>query len=588
MTGGVVDYAPYQESAAQFPHIPVEEFKRAVQLIEVDGSIKSGAHAVAGSLGHIPTARWLEWAYLNIPPAKSMADAAYKFVSLRRDFFYRLTVAVWGRDLRAPEFRLSRRMFLRGLALVYLIAFLSLASQLQGLIGTNGILPAGEFLDAVWARHGGDSISLLPTLAWINAGDGFLMALCYAGSGLALLLLAGIAPRVIAFLVWALYLSLFAVGQTFLSFQWDILLLESGFLAILFAPMSLNDGGAKPVSRPARWLLLLLLFKLMFQSGVVKLTSGDSSWYDLSALTYHYWTQPLPNPVSWFAAQLPHWFHRFSIILMFAIELVIPFLIFMPRRLRHAGAWILIAFQLLIVLTGNYTFFNILTICLCIPLFDDAALQNILPRASFSTAVRTIHSPPGKRHVLRKSIIPFITIVLVAIHVFHISSMFIDARKLPGPIRWLEESVRPLHVNNAYGLFRVMTKSRPEIIVEGSMDGNVWKEYEFRHKPGDVDRAPAWIAPHQPRLDWQMWFAALGDYSNNRWFVRFSVRLLEGSPAVLSLLESNPFPTSPPTYIRARLYEYRFTDSDEQARTGAWWKRELRGTYLPAIGLRKE
>jgi hypothetical protein len=435
--------------------------------------------------------------------------------------------------------------FLRILGLVYLVAFLSFGTQAAGLIGSHGILPIHEFLDA--ARQAGATWEV-PTVLWIRSGDTALAAVWILG---ALCSLAAI------FLPWqrtalagclVLWLSLCAVGQDFLSFQWDTFLLETGFLA-LFADAS-----------PIRvWLFRWLMFRLMFSSGAIKLLSHDSTWWGLTALTYHYETQPLPTPAAWCMQQLPVAFQKASTLFVLIAELAVPFLLFLPRPFRRAGAWIAIALQLLILITGNYTFFNWLTIALALWLFIEPGSQ-----------------PEGRHRVLSIALAAFIGVSsgLVMLQLFSV--------RLPPGGAQFQSLIEPLRIVNTYGLFANMTTTRPEIVVEGSSDGLVWQAYEFFYKPGDVRRPPPVVAPLQPRLDWQMWFAALGSYQENRWFVNFMLRLLAGEPRVTNLLAYNPFPQAPPKYIRARLYMYHFTHWGERA----WWTREERGLYFPAVSLK--
>jgi hypothetical protein len=465
----------------------------------------------------------------------------------------------------------------------------------MGLVGKNGILPAADLMSQAQNAFdtngtGLDRYRLLPTLCWFSASDGFLQFQCAAGATLALLLIAGIAQPVCLALLWVFYLSLTTVCREFLAFQWDTLLLEAGLLAICFAPFQFVPGPSreKPPPRAVLWLLRLLLFKLMFLSGVVKLTSGDDTWRNLTALTIHYETQPLPNWIAWHAHQLPLWAQRSSCAFMFAIELVAPFLIFMPRRLRMGGAAALALLQVIILLTGNYTFFNWLTLALCLLLLDDFALTKLLPRklAMFYAQPPTRAStPPDKGERWRRVAVVPLAVVVVSITVVQLCSPFGQVPSWMSPVTSVYQWLSPFRSINSYGLFAVMTKDRPEIIVEASNDGRDWKEYEFPHKPGDLQRRPSFVAPHQPRLDWQMWFAALGNVRQNPWFVNFCVRLLQGSPEVLALLEKNPFPDQPPKYVRAKVYDYQFTSKEERRRTGAWWRRERKGEYLPPISL---
>jgi hypothetical protein len=396
------------------------------------------------------------------------------------------------------------------------------------------------------------------------------------------------------------YLSLSVVCEIFLSYQWDALLLETGFLAIFFAPFQLVPrlSRERQPSRLMLWMLRWLLFRLMFSSGVVKLASGDLTWHNLTALTVHYETQPLPTWIGWYAHQLPGWFQRFSCGAMFAIELALPFLILAPRRLRFVACGSFVMLMALISVTGNYCFFNWLTIALCVLLLDDAAILSWCRGASVkrraSDAVTTaLHRSAATTVWLRWrfwAIAPVAAAILLVtiVQQFRVSRIRV---RWPAPVlrayMHTYQSIAPFRSVNTYGLFAVMTTSRAEIVIEGSDDGLTWKTYEFKYKPGELTRRPRFVAPHQPRVDWQMWFAALGSYQGNPWFINFCVRLLQGQPEVLALLRTNPFPGTPPRYIRAMMYDYSFTDLATRWATGAWWRRELRGLYCPVLSLRE-
>jgi len=473
--------------------------------------------------------------------------------------------------LSASHARLAR-LFLRLLGVVYLIAFLSLAVQVEGLVGSRGILPVGALLDWVRARTGAERYWLLPTLSWLDPSDGFLLLLCWGGALLALLLVLGLAPALLLLALFACYLSLVCDGQVFLGYQWDGLLLEAGFLSIFLAPLSLRLRRGFEPPPVALWLLRFLLFRLMFASGLVKLRSGDPSWRGLSALRHHYETQPIPSWTAWWAHQLPGWFQALSCALMFGVELLAPLLIFAPRRLRRLAFFPLVALQLLIAATGNFAFFNLLTIVLALLVLDDAALPWPEPAAE-----------GGGRRWPRPILYP-IGAVVGLLSGLQLLLALGSVPPLPRPVIALYQALEPFRIVNGYGLFAVMTTKRPEIVVEGSDDGVVWKSYAFRFKPGDPQRAPSFVAPHQPRLDWQMWFAALGQCEESAWFLRFLERLREGSPEVLGLLKTNPFPEHPPARVRAALFDYRFTDRITRQATGAWWRREAQGLYCQDVG----
>ena len=391
--------------------------------------------------------------------------------------------------------------------------------------------------------------------------------MCWAGAGLSLLLTVNLLPRLSLFLLYALYLSLLYAGQTFMSYQWDTYLLETGFTALLLSF----------AATPGIWLLRWVLFCFMFMSGVVKLLSGDPNWWNLSALSYHFLTQPLPTPLAWYAAQLPPILLKFATGATFFIELILPLLIFSPRRLRFCAALGILPLQASILITGNYNWFNLQTMLLCLPLFDDAAIRKILPPRL--ARLQTKHQPPRR----------VVTVVVSAIALLAVfcSLVQMDARFGGNPPAWSEAVdglVEPFHIASPYGLFAVMTTKRYEIVIQGSNDGVEWRDYEFRYKPGDVSRRPLWNIPHQPRLDWQMWFAALDDPRRLPWFSHFLERLLQNEPTVTALLESNPFPDKPPIYVRAQFYDYTFANSEEHS-DGQWWDRKLLGLYFPAVHL---
>lgn len=595
-TGESVEYLASQDRqiAERFPEIPREAFDSSVQLIEPDGSVYNGAEAVFRSLSHHPHFRWPLDVYEVFPPFAGISEWSYQLVARHRSFFSFVTKLLWGRHVERPSYVLVRRAFLSSLGVIYLIAFLSLWVQLGGLMGSHGISPAAqtmsEIKQAVKAGNiGASRYFRVPTLCWISAGDGFLNAQCALGVALAVLLIIGIAPAPCLFLLWLIYLSLCTVGDPFLSFQWDVLLLETGFLAIFFAPLQWWPGNAareRPPSLAALWLLRWLLFKLMFRSGCVKLTSGDPTWRDLTALNYHFETQPLPTWIGWHAHHFPQWVHKSDTAFMFVIELAIPFLIFFPRRPRQLACLAFMALQFFIMLTGNYCFFNLLTMVLCLTLLDDAALQKCLPARWCRTCEVAVAARRSSLEICRGALLVPVVVVMLLTSFVQFYDMFHLNVRLPVRLLRAYAAVEPLRTFNGYGLFQVMTEERPEIIVQGSNDGVNWRDYEFKYKAGDLKRRPSFVEPHQPRLDWQMWFAALGNYQSNPWFVQFCERLLEGSPPVLQLLGKNPFPKAPPKYIRALVYQYHFTDAATKKKTGEWWRREFLGSYLPPISLR--
>jgi len=559
-TGERVEYLASQDVGDRFPQIPQEAYAESVQLVRPDGSVASGARAVFESLGYESMYRWIS----------RPSEFAYSFIARHRNLFYQLTRFTFGTHIEPARFDSTQWLFLRALALIYAIAFGSLAFQVTGLFGARGIVPIAPFLNSLARTGSALRFLVAPSVLWFANDDTTLVGLCFAGVILAaMLLLTGFArgkfERLILSLLFILYLSFASTGQEFLSFQWDSLLLEAGFLAI-FAGRN----------RIVPWLLRWLCFRLFFLSGVVKLLSEDPNWRNLSALGFHWHTQPLPTVLAWYADQLPANFQHFATGATLGIEIAIPFVIFFPRRLRIAGAWWLIGLQVLILATGNYTFFNLLALALVLFLFDDQALAGFVPRQ-----IREML--PERAPVRFPAMVAAVLVMTLGLS--HLVQTFTG--RLPAPLNAALRYSAPLQIVNTYGLFAVMTTTRIEIILEGSPDGESWTPYEFRYKPGNPLRAPRWVAPHQPRLDWQMWFAALGDYRANPWFVNFLFRLAQGRPEVLGLLKENPFPEKPPRYLRAVLYEYHFTDFAARHATGEWWRRERKGLYCPEMSLRQ-
>lgn len=575
-TGEAVDYVPYQEAVDHFPALTRADCAEAVHLVEPDGTITRAAAAVFRALelgGRAFGAR----CYRASGVVRHLTEAGYRWVAVHRGGLGRLTRWLYGRDAARSSYALATHLGLRALGLVYLIAITSFWVQADGLIGARGVLPFADWLEAIRPQVAQLGYDRLPTLLWLWPSDAGLHALCAAGVVSALLLMFGLWPAVQTVLLWSIYLSLTVVGQTFMSFQWEHLLLEGGLLAMLIAPwrFRLRWGMDPAPPRIAVFLFQSLVFKLMFLSGWVKLASGDHAWRDLTALTYHYWTQPLPAWTAWYAQQLPMPIHRWCCLIMLAIELGLPFLIWMPRRLRHFAAGSFIVLMLLIAATGNFAYFNLLTVALCFWLIDDRVWAGLMHRSEVPVSPGV---PVAQQWAVR--------VAGASILLLSLNNM---AATLRGPIAWpewvsaLDERIDSFRSINSYGLFAVMTTSRPEVIIEGSQDGQTWRAYEFPWKPGEPSRRPRFVAPHQPRLDWQLWFAALGDVQGNAWVVRLMARLAEGSPAVLELVAGNPFPDAPPRLIRARRYRYRFATPAERSATGDWWVREPAGLYCPPL-----
>jgi lipase maturation factor 1 len=569
LTGDRVEYVPYQTDAGRFPDVPVSEFQKAVQLFE-GGRHYSAAEAVSHLMASRPDGAWAPWMSQNVPGVALITEALYRFIAAHRNAGYQVTRALWGSRVEPAAYTIASSLFARAIALIYLIAFVSFGRQVRGLIGAQGIQPVTEFFNAVVRQLGPNGFWQVPTLFWWIRSEFGLESIVWGGA-----VIAGVAAigrphtsgQKAAFVVlFIYYLSIVNAGQIFMSYQWDFLLLEAGFLAIFLKPVFTRV-----------FLFRWLLFRLMFESGAVKLLSHDPSWRNLTALAVHYQTQPLPTPIAWYMMQLPLGFQKASAVFVFVVELGLPFLMFGPRRLKQIAAFGTIGFQTLILLTGNYTFFNLLAIAFCLFLLDDAFFRRI-----FKVKARVTSKPTRSNRNVSIALFVFIMIVSVA----GLAGMF--GLRVPSFEDDVLAPAARFGIVNQYGLFASMTTSRPEISIEGSNDSVDWQPYIFPYKPGPLNRAPGWAEPFQPRVDWQMWFAALGNYRENPWLLRFMERLLEGSPPVLELLERNPFAGKPPKYIRAIVYDYQFTTSEERRKTGNWWKRELKGTYFPPISLRNQ
>jgi predicted DCC family thiol-disulfide oxidoreductase YuxK/uncharacterized membrane protein YphA (DoxX/SURF4 family) len=585
--GDRIAFEPYQSAHDRFPDIPREAFAAAVHLVETDGRVSRGAEAVYRALALVG-ARLPLLAHRWVPGFAAASEWGYRLVAANRSLAARVVHLLVGDLVGPPRFRLTRAVFLRALALVYLVAFVSLGVQVHGLVGEAGLLPAGEFLEWAQRLRGGEAVLLLPTLGWLGAGDTALSVMCYGGAAAAALAALGFSQGPLFAVCFALYLSLVHLGQAFLSFQWDVLLTETGFLALLLAPWN-HLGPRRPSREPppapvAIWLLRVLVFKLMWSSGVTKLAWGDPTWRNLTALDYHYWTQPIPNPLSWYASQLPLLAQRVSCALMLAVELVVPFLVFAPRRPRLVAFWAFVILQLAIGATGNYGFFNLLTIALCLALLDDHAFPAVIrvPDTGADTPPEGLSRP-------RRPLVTVLAVLLVLLQVPPLLGSF-NAPRLrrlePRPLRVLTAAASPFLISNSYGLFRVMTTTRPEIQVEARAEDGDWTSLPFRYKAGDPARAPRFLAPHMPRLDWQMWFAALRAESlagpsgvdaswlqrGDPWLARLVEAVLRGDEEVLALLGPSPFAATPPHEVRLVLWQYRFTDHGPD-----WWQRRRIG-----------
>ena len=471
------------------------------------------------------------------------------------------------------NYRLASGLFLKALAVIYFAAFLSLAVQVTGLVGANGILPFHEVLEYMYQSQGASAYLYKPTVFWIDSSDTALVTVCVLGCAVSLLLLAGIQPTWSLIVLFVLYLSLLHAGQTFLMFQWDILLLEAGFLAIF-------------LTRGANHLLLFmfhwLLFRLRFMSGVSKLASGDPSWSGMTTLNYYFETQPLPHIGAWYFHQLPDWVLKGGVMLVLFSELVVPFFIFLPRKFRLFAAGFTIVIQLLIIATSNHNWINLMTIVLCLFLLDDDLLRKILPGSvqRYTALEPALESASHGGHKLLRNrfLLPVFAFLIMLSSVVAFTSMVTNSR-LADSLKQSTVLIRLWGIGHIYHVFPNMQVERHELEIEGSDDGVEWKAYVFKYKPGPLDEMPAFIVPHQPRLDWMIWFVPPRSERMMYWFGEFMQRIHEGSPEVLGLLRHNPFPDKPPRYLRVKAYQYWFTSEEEREATGNWWRREHLGQF---------
>jgi hypothetical protein len=477
----------------------------------------------------------------------------------------------------AHSYLWARWIFLRALGLIFLSAFYSFAFQIHGLVGEHGILPAREYLAQVHTIVGGVAqLWYAPTLLWINAGDTALSLLVGAGVLCSVLLAANVWPRVTVALCTVLFLSCIAVLQDFSSYQSDGMLLEAGALSIFFAPRGFRPKlGAG--DRPSRFSLFMLRwewFRIYFESGIVKLASGDRHWRDLTAMDEYYQNGPLPTWIGWYIQHLPHWYHAATVIITLAVELVIVWAVFLPRPFRLTCAAIVTALQIGIIATANYAFLNYLVLVLGVLLLDDAVfarLGNVTPDVSASVDGRW-------RLIVRRGEPAILGFLCYATIVAFFGQASASVLTIPARL------LAPFRIANAYGLFAVMTEARYEIEFQGSRDGTTWVAYPFRYKPQNPNERPGIYAPYQPRFEWNLWFASLGPWQQSSWVVLAQKRLIEGSPSVLRLFKNDPFYGTPPALVRTVTWQYWFTDLDTKRKTGAWWTRKELGAFTGVIG----
>ncbi|HEX2142556.1 MAG TPA: lipase maturation factor family protein [Candidatus Limnocylindria bacterium] len=469
--------------------------------------------------------------------------------------------------LSAPDYSISRLLIGRGLAAIYLIAFLVALRQFRPLLGERGLLPTPRYLARTSFRQ-------TPSLFHLGYSDRRLAVVAWVGIVVSATLIIGLpqgAPLPVTMLAWAslwvLYLSIVNVGQTFYAFGWESLLLEAGFLAIFLG----NEQTAPP-------LLTLLLFRwLAFRvelgAGLIK-WRGDRCWRDLSCMDFHHQTQPMPNPVSWGFHRLPRRVHRLEVLGNQVAQLAMPFCLLLPQPFAALAAGYMILTQLYLVVSGNYAWLNWVTIIALVAALPDGAFTTLLPVGS-----PALPEAPAWFHL---------GVIGLTLLVAYLS--WWPVRNLLGSRQLMNYSFNPLHIVNTYGAFGSVTRERDEVVLEGTDaarldDAAAWRQYEFKGKPGDPRRRPPQVAPYHLRLDWMMWFLPFSPAYAEGWFSRLVEGLLRNDPSVIGLLRSNPFPDQPPRAVRARLYRYRFSTWRERRTSGAWWIREPVGEYLPAVRL---
>lgn len=494
---------------------------------------------------------------------------------------------------------LARWLWLRALALIYLSAFFSLLFQVKGLIGEHGILPAGETLAAIAQASHGNRFWIAPSLFWFSSSTDFIVAVMWIGLIASVALLFNLWPRASLLLCWVCLLAFVAAAGDFSSYQSDGMLLEAGFISMFFAPPGLRPGlgRAHPPIRLSLWLLQWEWFRIYFESGLVKWLSGDPQWRHLTAMDEYYQNSPLPSWVGWYVQHLPHWFQKATAGGTLVLEFFVVLLFFFPpkwtagRAVRVVLFAVVTLWEIPVILTGNYAFLNYIVLSLGILLLDDRTLASWIPARfhakvalpeaeSGASAAELKHGTSRALHAAKLTISTLLLALIAYDTTFELLNIVMPRLPLPAqPVVILE----PFRIANQYGLFAVMTTGRYEIEFQGSNDGQNWTAYPFQYKPQVLNERPRIYAPYQPRFDWNLWFASLGDWQQYEIVPLTEERLLDNDADVLSLFRSNPFPQSPPKYVRAVLWQYWFTSMDEKRVTGNWWKRQLLGLYAPVV-----
>ncbi len=487
----------------------------------------------------------------------------------------------------------ARWLFLRALGLIYFSAFFALLFQIKGLVGAGGIMSATKYLASLHAAGAG-GLFYAPTLFWLGSSNAALMLVCWIGLIASLLVVANVLPRAALIACFVCFLSFIAVSQDFGQYQSDGMLLEAGFLSLFIAPAGVLPGWGRrslPV-RAALWLLLWEWFRIYFESGVVKLQSGDPTWRNLTAMYEYYQNGPLPTWVGWYLQHLPHWFHIATAALTLVMELLLVWLVFLPRRGRVVLFWVVTAWQTGVIITANYAFLNYLVLILGLLMLDDRSLTRFVPQRWRDGLLHEpehstlLHEPDHGLQATSPArlIRPILAGVFLLWVGYVTTAQLLLMLKPRAPLPVLPIALaEPFRIANSYGLFATMTPHRYEVEFQGSDDNAHWTAYGFRYKPQDVDERPRIYAPYQPRFEWNLWFASLGPWQQSIIVPLTEERLLTGSKDALGLFSVNPFPQRPPKFVRAVLWQYWFSTAAEKRATGAWWRRTLLGTYAPTV-----
>src|SRR6266850_1285515 len=523
------------------------------------------------------------WAAIMWPPMNDWSPASI----LRRLF---------DSKQGASDRLLPRWIFLRALGLIYHSAFFSLAFQIRGLIGPHGILPAGEYLQALAERFGHAGYRYAPTLLWISSNSRMLTGICWVGMIASLLLVLNFWPRGMLAVCFLCFLSFVSASQDFSAYQSDGMLLEAGFIAMFLAPGGFRPGWGEE-SRPSRASVFLLVwecFRIYFESGVAKIMGGDPQWRNFTALDEYYQNGPLPTWIGWYMQHLPHRFHAATSFFTLALELVLVWAMFLPRRIRIVCFFMVTVWQIGIILSANYTFLNYLVLALGILLLDDRFVLHYLPSFWKKSYLATKEAKPlsapkpgqtrSKKFGTQISALKLAVTAVILTWIFYatLAELVWMVKPLPLPTTPIS-ALEPFRIANSYGLFARMTRGRYEIEFQGSDDGQTWVVYPFRFKPQDPAKAPGIYAPYQPRFDWNLWFASLSSWRQEPIIVRTEQSLLRGDAEVLLLFAGNPFPHAPPRQVRAVIWQYWFTTPAEKRSRGTWWRRRLLGLYAPTL-----